>query len=457
MPDIVVLGATGFTGRLISRYLASHPQSGRFSWAIAARSKSKLSELVKELSLSADVGILELNVKDEHNVEQVVKKARVVINTVGPFSLYGTPVVRACVRNAVHYVDLTGDIAWARDIVIEYDYAATKTGAIIVPSCGMDSVPSDMTAYLSNKTLKAALEEAGHNDFTGKGSSAQDSLTAYQLNIRPSGGTLNTMLTKLDDDPVKVSQSRKPYSLSPAIGIPIPSFKGLYKLSIPEEKPLVGGYFVMRGSNTAIVQRTYGLFETQAIEEELNRPSLPSHVVTLARKQRYGPLFKYDEFVVKHSAVKAVIASYGFALMMLLLTYVRPIRQFARKFMTQPGDGPSEEEMQKGSLIGTNLTTSSTQPPVQVKSVIKITGDPGYLKTATMISECALSLLLPPASVRSGETTKTYSAIPTLPQLAQRGGVLTPVTAFGDILLQRLTDTGSFEFSSSVVDKQKHV
>ena len=119
MPDIVVLGATGFTGRLISRYLASHPQRGRFTWAIAARSKTKLDNLAKELSLPLDVENFQCDVNDEIDVQRVVKTARVVINTVGPYYSYGTSVVRACVRNAVHYVDLSGETPWERDIIFE--------------------------------------------------------------------------------------------------------------------------------------------------------------------------------------------------------------------------------------------------------------------------------------------------------------------------------------------------
>ncbi|KIL61105.1 hypothetical protein M378DRAFT_82903 [Amanita muscaria Koide BX008] len=459
MLDIVVLGATGFTGRLISRYLASHPQRGRFSWAVAARSKSKLDQLAEGLSLPSNVARLQFNVNDENNVDEVVKSARVVINTIGPFALYGTPVVRACVKHAVHYVDMDGEAAWIYDIIEEFDDAARKKGTIIVPCCAMDSIPSDLTVYLSNKTLKAALEEAGHNDFTGKGSSIKESLTGYQPGKTPlSGGTLHTVLAAFDGDRAKVMKTSQPYSLSPVTGVSIPIFQALYKLCIPGEKPLVGGFFMMRGINTAIVQRSFGLLEVQAEEEETKQESLAPQAATLARKQRYGPLFKYDEFLVTPSTIKALLSSYGLLFVMVLVAYVRPFRQLARKFVLQPGDGPTEEEMINGYLIGTNLTTSATNPPIQVKSTIKIDGSPGYLRGANMISECALSLLLPPVSANSSETTATYKAIPNLPSLARRGGVLTASTAFGDTLIQRLVDSGSFEFYSSVVgEKQRAV
>jgi short subunit dehydrogenase-like uncharacterized protein len=118
MPDILLLGATGFTGRLVARYLAAHPQRGRFTWAVVARSRTKLEALAKELKLSREVALVILDVTNEEDVQRIIKTARVVINTVGPFHRYGTPVVRACVRNAVHYVDTTGETPWIRDIIM---------------------------------------------------------------------------------------------------------------------------------------------------------------------------------------------------------------------------------------------------------------------------------------------------------------------------------------------------
>jgi short subunit dehydrogenase-like uncharacterized protein len=303
------------------------------------------------------------------------------------------------VQNAVHYVDLSGETPWERDIIFEFDYAATKTGAIIVPGCGFDSVPSDLSAYLANKTIMAALEEAGHQDFTGNGSSIKDSISAFQVKSGISGGTLNSFFTMLEEvDRAKIRYSALPYALSPVVGASIPRFQGSYELTIPGEKTFVGGYWLMRGANTAIVQRTFGLLETQALEEEIMRPPRSTSVVTQARKQRYGPKFKYDEFMVMPSALQALLFSYVFAFGMMLVAYVAPIRRLLRKYLPQPGEGPSDEEMKNGHFTATNLTTSATNPPIQAKTVIKLKGDPGYLLTSIMISESALTLLLPPVS-----------------------------------------------------------
>jgi len=398
--------------------------------------------------IRADVGLVILDVTNEKDVQRVVKTARVVINTVGPFHRYGTPVVQACVHNAVHYVDTTGETPWIWEIIHKLDHFATKTGAIIVPSCAMDSIPSDLSAYLSNKTLKSALKEGGQEYAT-------TSTTAYRISSGISGGTLATAISTIENtDESKLNLVGRAHALSPAIGPSIPVFQPFYKLTIPGEDPLIGGYYVMRRSNTAIVQRTQGLFEIQSLMEKL-RPTSQNAAMT-AQKQRYGSLYRYDEFFVTSSTWQALVLSFTFLLAVLSIRFLPPIRWLAKMFLPQPGEGPSDEQMKHGYLTGINLTTSASHPPVQVKTVIKIKGDPGYQGSSIMISECALALLLPPVSANSKETTATYSAISTLPPLAQKGGVLTPMTAFGDLLVQRLQDTGVFEFSSSVVsEKQK--
>lgn len=191
--DIIVLGATGCTGRLITRYLAAHPQftQGLFSFSVAARSQSKLHTLVQQLSLPPTINVVQVDITDDTDLEKAVRSAKVVINAVGPYWPSGLPVVRcvaeispnllfffttvlrACAINGIHYLDLTGETHWIKEIIdrcvsrcsillsityascFRYDYIATKTGAIIVPSCGLESIPSDLSAFLGNKTLKS--------------------------------------------------------------------------------------------------------------------------------------------------------------------------------------------------------------------------------------------------------------------------------------------------------------
>jgi len=132
--------------------------------------------------------------------------------------------------------------------------------------------------------------------------------------------------------------------------------------------------------------------------------------------------------------------------------FIKPLRLIIKRFLPQSGDGPSDESMQKGFFNVTNITTSTSNPPVHVKTIIKGKGDPGYLLSAIMISESALCFLLPLVSVSSkSASTSENNNIHTLPVHAQEGGILTPMTAFGDVLIQRLEETGRFEFSSSIL------
>ncbi|TFK45010.1 Saccharopine dehydrogenase-domain-containing protein [Crucibulum laeve] len=474
--DILVLGATGFTGRLITRYLTAHPQHGQFTLALGARSNSKLQQLVKELGITDNVRLVEVDVTQPAQVEEVVKTTRVVINTVGPYWTWGTPVVEACIRHGIHYVDLTGETVWIRELILKYDYYATKTGSIIVPSCGMDSIPSDISAFLSNKTLKAHSENLALTNPALKSQPllAGTSTTGHKYKGGISGGTMSTILVVLGKVPRdKLKDAMRPYSTSPAIGPTPAQPKFLYKLPIPDAKTLIGGYFIMQSTNRALVQRTYGLLEVQAQTDKSHRAQL----------ERYGPQFNYDEFMVMPSAPIAIGITAAIFIGTVMLALIKPIRILAQNILAKSGSGPSDEEMKHGSLLSTNITTSSSANganQVQVKTVIKGKGDPGYLLTAVMISESALCLILPPVSSTTSPSSNlatsspllaspssnpssslsrhakpTYDPLSVLPALARQGGVLTPMTAFGDVLVKRLEETGRFEFGSWVVGQER--
>ncbi|KDQ31637.1 hypothetical protein PLEOSDRAFT_1061778 [Pleurotus ostreatus PC15] len=452
--DLLVLGATGFTGKLITRYLYAHPQhkNREFTFAIAGRSLSKLTALAKSIDLDTSlVPSVLVDVTNAEDVERAVKSAKVVINTVGPYWTWGTPVVRACVRHGVHYVDLTGEPPWVRDIIYEFDYAATRTGAIIVPSCGMDSIPSDYSVYLSYKHL-GSLDQI-------HGWEMLDSTTAYNLRGGVSGGTISTGLTMLENVPQeKMKESFKPYGLSPVKGPRIAPRRLVY--TMPHIPRLVGAFFFMAPANRALVQRTWGLLEMVSLQSSPSPSSSPSSTpsingITTGKVVRYGPNFTYDEFLQMPSKMSAFTLSVGMMAVAACLVALKPVRWLFKRLVTQPGEGPSEETMQNGYIRVTNVTTavpafaspptaSASTPttngniePTVVKSQFIGQGCPGYLLTSIMISESALSILL----MRDR-----------LPALAQRGGVLTPVTAFGDVLVERLERTGRFEFRSEVLD-----
>lgn len=434
--DVLLLGATGFTGTLITRYLCAHPQRHLFTFAIGARSQSKLDALVQKLDVPSSVQLVQVDVTDKHQVEEAVKSTRVIINTVGPYWKWGTPVVAACVRNGVHYVDLTGETPWVKYIINRYDYYATITGSIIVPQCGYDSIPSDISAFLANKTLKA------HSPSLNLGTST----TAHKIRGGVSGGTLASAMTAIEEVPrYERKEASLPHSLSPIVGVKPSRPQFWYNLPIPGANEIYGAFFFMQPTNRALVQRTAGLLELEAIMHGDRKE---------AQLERYGSNFSYDEFVVMPSKLVSTMVTTAFVIGVGMLVLVRPFRWLVKKLMPQPGEGPSEEQMRNGFMQCTNLAVSDSSPPVHVQSVVKGHGDPGYSLTAIMISESALSIILPPPSQTESLKTRTEETqIHNLGVLARQGGVLTSMTAFGDVLIKRLEETGKFEFSSCVVEE----
>jgi len=438
--DILLLGATGFCGRLCTQYLASHPQrSTAFRLAIAARSKAKLAELVSELGLDDTVQVIQVDVTNFNELEAVVKRTKVVINTVGPFWRWGTPVVKACVQHGKHYVDLTGESPWIQQIIMLFDYNATKTGSIIVPSCGMDSVTSDLPVFLSNKTLKT---------FAGPAAAIDTSTSAYKMKGGISGGTLATVIASIEEVPPHIRKAAlRDYSLSPIKGQPCSPPRLLYELP-HSSPPITGGYFAMANVNKVLVQRTWALHELELRQFSRGTnigTSTSGTALEQARNRSYGPQFKYEEFIATRTKLQAIILGVSMGLILLCLIYIPPIRWLAKRIVTKPGMGPSEEVMENGYLEVTNISSSvadANSSQIHVKSIMRGQGDPGYSLSSIMVSESALALLL------------DYDS---LPSLGRQGGVLTSMSAMGDVLIERLKNTGRFKFESVVMGKDDNV
>ncbi|KAJ7601182.1 Saccharopine dehydrogenase-domain-containing protein [Mycena floridula] len=408
MVDILILGATGVSGRQTALYLASHPQRALFSFGIAGRSKSKLDKLAAELN-DSNISLFPVDVTNPEQIDGAVKQAKIIINTVGPYWTWGTPVIAACVKHNVHYVDLTGEPHWLRKIIIEFDYAANKSNTILVPSCGLDSIPSDFSVHLAKNTLLSSFpdQEIG----------LADSLTAFSVRGKLSGGTWASMMTALDVIPTLGSNLGKDYLLSPVSGKPSPKPKAIYQL---EQSSLAGSFYSMQPSNRAVVHRSWGLLEMAG------------------SKNRYGSSFTYDEFIVMPGRVAAAVFSCVFGIFMLGMAYVPPFRWLVKTI--GPKSGPSDAEMRQGFFKTTNITTSATSPPIKVESTISAKGDPGYYLSPIMLAESALCIALSKDS---------------LPELGKRGGILTPSVAFGNVLVDRLRETGIFKIESSIVGDDK--
>ncbi|KAI0752779.1 hypothetical protein C8Q80DRAFT_1148186 [Daedaleopsis nitida] len=406
----------------------NHPQRASFSFAIGARSRSKGEALKAELGVDESVPVVEINLSQYEHIEAAVKDAKVVLNVVGPYWLWGMHVVRACATHGKRYVDLTGEPHFVRKIIDHFDVLATETGAVIVPSCGFDSIPADILVYLSNRTLKDAL---------GPQAALGLSQSFYDVVASVSGGSLATLMTEIEKVPrATLVEARSDYALSRVQGHPTP------KPPLAVREPVssggkYGGYWIMAGMNRSIVQRTFGLNEFAA--------SLSAaHIVAGANagtgedalRAAYGPQFRYGEYLLVGSWIKTVLHSMIMQFSMTLLFWFASIRWFVKSFGAKSGEGPSERAMARGKMVVTNYTESASSPGTWAKSVMRGSGDPGYFLSAYMITECALAFVLDEAS---------------LPRLARVGGILTPATAFGMVLVKRLESTGLMQFERELV------
>ena len=154
--DVLVYGASGFTGRLVAKYLAEQYGDSNLTWALGGRNASKLTAVKSEFSLPDGVTVHVADSSDPEAMRELVGKARVVLTTVGPYAKYGSDVVAACAELGVHYCDLTGEVHWMRRMIDTHQDAARDSGAIIVHTCGFDSVPSDLGTYFVQKAMRDA-------------------------------------------------------------------------------------------------------------------------------------------------------------------------------------------------------------------------------------------------------------------------------------------------------------
>ncbi|PCH36639.1 NAD(P)-binding protein [Wolfiporia cocos MD-104 SS10] len=416
MSDILVLGATGFTGRLVTRYLANHPQRSSFTLSIAGRSASKLEELKRELKIDDSVRTVQVDVTQAAQVEEVVRAVKVVINIVGPYWRWAEPVIRACAVHGVDYVDLSAEMPMTRAMILKYDYIASKTGAHIVPASGFDTVPADLNVLLANKTLKAAA---------GAGAGLARTLAVYRIEGGISGGTLDSILTTISIPAAHRDEAMGDYGLSPGIkGIQSPRPPAYF--TVPHSRPREYAMeWIMARINIPTVQRSWGLHALASLQ--------PGRA-----EEAYGPRFTYQESMTLPvpGFLPAVLLNITWYALIASLAYLAPARWLAKKLIPPSGSGPSEEAMEKGFMDVTTYAETDV-PGVAVKSVARARGDPGYILSSMLISESALAFLFDADEI---------------PAKKRGGGVHTPSTALGEVLVRRLKDTGRFEFESSIVD-----
>lgn len=394
--DIVVYGATGFVGALVVEYLAEHaPPTLRI--ALAGRNPARLVEVRNGVPGAARWEFVVADSADEASIDAMAARTRVLITTVGPYLKYGLPVVAACAKHGTHYVDLTGEVLFMRRSIDAYDAAAKRSGARIVHSCGFDSIPSDLGVL--------ALHEAAARE--GDGELGPTRFALVKASGGFSGGTVASLLGQLDAVSADRSLTKvvgDPYALSPDRNAEPSPGDGRDFMGVAYDRQLSSWVspFIMATVNTRVVRRTNAL---------LGYP--------------YGKDFRYQE-VTAHGgspfgAARAAAMAGGMAAGVTALGF-GPTRAVAERVLPEPGEGPDAQARQRGHFAV--RLVSRTPTGRQVQGLVAAQGDPGYLATSMMISECALALALQEE------------------QLPDAAGVLTPASGLGHVAIDRLRAAG---------------
>jgi short subunit dehydrogenase-like uncharacterized protein len=413
--DIVILGATGFTGRLAARHLAQQYgcNGTKVRWAIAGRSQSKLNQvkedLAKELGIEGmkQIDSIIVDTSVASTMPALVEQTRVVASTAGPYTLYGSPVVEFCAKFGTHYVDITGEVDWVKAMAHQWNSVARKTGAKLVPFCGHDSIPWDFSVMKLQSILKKEC-----NDNLVAATFWDESLGGAP------GGTFATVLNTIDGESTKPP----PNTNDPFLKLPNGS-KSEYvaKANLPmliskAHSPWDGSSskrwtmpFIMAPINFAVVQWSHAL-----------------------RNEGSKTLF-YKESMLLPDFKSAFTAFSG--LIMFGASLFNPLTgYFVRKAIPPPGEGPPMDAMEKKHFLcvyGEGVGEKGNR----VESTFYLPQDPGCLETSRMLIESGLCLALQEKE---------------LPARAVEGGFWTPSTALGDVLEKRLLEVG-MEWSARVI------
>lgn len=344
--DVIVFGATGFTGRLVAEYLARWNREERFRWAIAGRSAGRLASVkaaVDNLELStAEVGVIEASLDDPASLDRMAAQARVVLTTVGPYAKYGEPVVEACVRQGADYVDITGEPAFVNGVIERHDAAARDRGVRIVNCCGFDSIPHDLGALFTVRQLPQGEPITVEGFVRSRGSF--------------SGGTWQSAIGAMAN--LRRAKSKAP-------------------------REATGGRSVHGQKPRLRHERSLGAWVAPM-------PTIDPEVVLRSARALdvYGPDFRYGHYMQIRSGAALAGAAVGLGAVVALAQFP-PTRELLLK-LRGSGEGPSAEERAK-SWFQVTFHGQSTSRRV----VTRVSGgDPGYTETAKMVSESALCLAL---------------------------------------------------------------
>ena len=382
--DVIIYGATGFTGKLVAEYMVSqYGNHQEITWAMAGRNIEKLISVRKEIGAGEDTELLVVDSEDRESLDSMTDQAKCVLTTVGPYQLYGSELVSSCAKAGTDYVDLTGEPGWMFEMIEENEQIAKESGARIVFSCGFDSIPFDLgVLFLQNAVTERFGKPA--NRVRGR---------VRAMNGEFSGGTVASMtatMATLKNKPELIKVLVNPFSLSGG-------FTGPDQLD--DSKPLFDkklemwvSPFIMASINTKNIHRSNFLMN-----------------------HSYGKDFCYDEMTIAGPGDKGKASA----------EFMASVNPLAADDAPSPGEGPSKESRERGNydiLFCADLQTGET-----VNATVTGDMDPGYGSTSKMIAESALCLI------------KDCEEL--------QGGIYTPAPSMGTKLITRLEKNAGLSFS----------
>lgn len=427
--DLVVWGGSGFTGRLAAEYLAKTYTPGsadpsaaskeRVRWAIAGRDRTKLEGIRDDIMAKhphvKSIDILVGSNDDPSSLEAVASKANTILSFAGPFAKFGMPIVNACVKCGTDYCDITGEPTFIRDVIDTHDAAARKAGAVIVNCVGYDSVPWDLGAWAVAKHLKDAGDECklavGHVGAARGG---------------VSGGTIASAVNLISDTPWSTLRAMgSPHFLAAPNGTP------------PTDPATAARWHTQSGF---VYDADVGRWTMPSVMAGINT-KVVGRSAALAPGAPYPPTFAYNESDLCSGMAAAALgtAAVGFFGAALMFPPTRWLLTSA--LLPKAGQGPSEKIRETGFahvyVVGTGTKQDAGGGPAKAVAHMEFkNADPGYKGTAALAVEAALCLALP------AERRKT----PAVGEGFGGGGCLTPATALGQVLVDRMNKTDTFKF-----------
>ena len=397
--DLVVFGATSFVGQILTSYLTQYftDSNEKIRWAIAGRSQSKLDQLKNSLGENAlGLATLIADVNDSNAIKAICEQTRAVVSTVGPYALYGEPMIKACVETGTDYCDLTGETQWIKKMIDRYQDQAEQSGARIVHCCGFDSVPSDMGVLFLQQH---ALKQYGI-------SATQVKMRVKTLKGGASGGTVASLMNVIQEA-----------AADPAL-----------------RKALINPYLLVPQNNNAQVRQHY--VKSAEFDQDFNAWIAPFvmsainervvHRSNALNHYLYGDQFSYNEATLMGQGLQGRMKAYGLVAGLgafMLSAVSKPISKVMEQYiLPKSGEGPTPEQQRNGRFDIRFLGKTENGQTIQVK----VTGDrdPGYSSTGKMLGQAALSLVLDHQN--QGEKT------------GRQGGFWTPASMFDERFIQRL-------------------